>query len=174
MTQKVRRVTIVNHFRSVLLSMFLMCLAAPVLAQGANVAFGTIRQDTKLPVEVTADNLSVDQETGTAIFSGNVLIGQGDLRLSATRVLVVYRAQNKGIARLEATGGVTLVSGEDAAESERADYNIDTGTIVMSGNVLLAQGPSALSADKMSVRLSDGTAQMSGRVRTILQTGDDN
>lgn len=164
-----------KHLRSLLLlSLFVIGLAVPVSAQGANVAFGTIRQDTKQPVEVTADNLSVDQETGTAIFTGNVLIGQGDLRLSAARVLVVYRAENKGIARLEATGGVTLVSGPDAAESERADYNIDTGTIVMTGNVLLAQGPSALSADKMSVRLSDGTAQMSGRVRTILQTGGDN
>jgi lipopolysaccharide export system protein LptA len=157
-----------------LLPVFLIVFAGPLLAQGASVAFGTIRQDTKQPVEVTADNLSVDQETGTAIFTGNVMIGQGDLRLSAARVLVVYRNQNKGIARLEATGGVTLVSGPDAAESERADYNIDTGTIVMTGNVLLAQGPSALSADKMSVRLSDGTAQMSGRVRTILQTGGDN
>lgn len=163
-----------NHLRSLLLPVFLIVLAGPLLAQGASVAFGTIRQDTKQPVEVTADNLSVDQETGTAIFTGNVMIGQGDLRLSAARVLVVYRNQNKGIARLEATGGVTLVSGPDAAESERADYNIDTGTIVMTGNVLLAQGPSALSADKMSVRLSDGTAQMSGRVRTILQTGGDN
>lgn len=137
-------------------------------------AFGTIRQDTNQPVEVTADNLSVDQSTGTAIFTGNVLIGQGEMRLSAARVLVVYRAENAGIARLEATGGVTLVSGPDAAESERADYNIDDGTIVMSGNVLLAQGASALSADKMSVRLSDGTAQMSGRVKTILQTGGNN
>lgn len=163
-----------THLRSLLLPLFLMISAAPLLAQGANVAFGTIRQDTNQPVEVTADNLSVDQETGTAIFTGNVMIGQGDLRLTAARVLVVYRAENKGIARLEATGGVTLVSGPDAAESERADYNIDTGTIVMTGNVLLAQGPSALSADKMSVRLSDGTAQMSGQVRTILQTGSDN
>ncbi|WP_370399580.1 lipopolysaccharide transport periplasmic protein LptA [Sulfitobacter sp. JB4-11] len=146
----------------------------PVEAQGANVAFGTIRQDTGQPVEVTADSLEVDQDTGTAIFTGNVVIGQGEMRLSAARVLVVYRAENKGIARLEATGGVTLVSGPDAAEAERADYNIDDGTIVMTGNVLLAQGASALSADRMSVRLADGTAQMSGRVRTILQTGSDN
>lgn len=152
--------------------LLLALLAQPVLAQGTNVAFGTIRQDTNLPVEVTADNLSVDQATGTAIFTGNVMIGQGEMRLTAARVLVVYRAENKGIARLEATGGVTLVSGEDAAESERADYSIDEGTIVMTGDVLLAQGASALSADKMTVRLSDGSAQMSGRVRTILQTGD--
>jgi len=157
-----------------LLSLALMTSPLAAFAQGANVAFGTIRQDTGLPVEVTADNLSVDQATGTAIFTGNVMIGQGEMRLSASRVLVVYRAEAEGIARLEATGGVTLVSGADAAESERADYNIDDGTIVMSGNVLLAQGRNALSSDKMSVRLSDGTAQMSGRVRTVLQSGGDN
>ncbi len=157
-----------------LLPIFLLVSAVSVAAQGANVAFGTIRQDTGLPVEVTADNLSVDQATGTAIFTGNVLIGQGEMRLSASRVLVVYRADAEGIARLEATGGVTLVSGPDAAESERADYNIDNGIIVMSGNVLLAQGRNALSSDKMSVKLSDGTAQMSGRVKTVLQTGGDN
>tara|TARA_R110000787_G_scaffold25155_1_gene70779 strand:+ start:959 stop:1462 length:504 start_codon:yes stop_codon:yes gene_type:complete len=167
-------VTTVKHLRFLLLPLFLAAQTVPALAQGASVAFGTIRQDTSQPVEVTADNLSVDQSTGTAIFTGNVLIGQGEMRLSAARVLVVYRAENKGIARLEATGGVTLVSGPDAAESERADYNIDDGTIVMSGNVLLAQGASALSADRMSVRLSDGTAQMSGRVKTILQTGGNN
>ena len=154
--------------RYFLLPIFLLFSSVAVLAQGTNVAFGTIRQDTGLPVEVTADNLSVDQGTGTAIFTGNVLIGQGEMRLSAARVLVVYRDQTEGIARLEATGGVTLVSGPDAAESERADYDIDSGTIVMSGNVLLAQGRNALSSDKMSVKLSDGTAQMSGRVKTVL------
>ncbi|MBW4962409.1 LptA/OstA family protein [Sulfitobacter sp. CW3] len=157
-----------------LLPLFLLFTAVSVAAQGANVAFGTIRQDTGLPVEITADDLSVDQTTDTAIFSGNVLIGQGEMRLTAARVLVVYRAESEGIARLEATGGVTLVSGPDAAESDRADYNIDTGTIVMSGNVLLVQGRNALSSDKMSVNLSDGTAQMTGRVKTVLQTGTKN
>jgi len=167
-------VTYLTPLRSLLLCLILVLPVTPAFAQGTNVAFGTIRQDTNQPVEVTADNLAVDQDSGTAVFTGNVMIGQGEMRLSAARVLVVYRAENKGIARLEATGGVTLVSGPDAAEAERADYNIDDGTIVMTGNVLLAQGASALSADRMSVRLSDGTAQMSGRVKTILQTGNDN
>lgn len=163
-----------KYLQFLLLPLLLSLQTLPAGAQGTSVAFGTIRQDTKLPVELSADNLAVDQSTGTAVFTGNVEIGQGEMRLSAGRVLVVYRAQNDGIARLEATGGVTLVSGPDAAEAERADYNIDDGTIVMSGNVLLTQGASALSADRMSVRLSDGTAQMSGRVKTILQTGRGN
>lgn len=163
-----------TYLRFLLLPLFLVALGASVSAQGTNVAFGTIRQDTSQPVEVTSDNLSVDQATGTAVFTGNVVIGQGEMRLSAPHVLVVYLAENKGIERLEATGGVVLISGPDAAESERAEYSISDGTIVMIGDVLLDQGPNALSADKMTVQLSDGTAQMSGRVKTIIQTGSDN
>jgi lipopolysaccharide export system protein LptA len=161
----------VNILRA-LMTALLLASPAPILAQGTNVTFGTIQQDTTLPVEVTADNLSVDQSSGTAVFTGNVLIGQGDMRLSAARVLVTYRSQNAGIAKLQATGGVTLVTGADAAEAERADYNIDSGEIEMTGNVLLTQGQSALTAEKMFVNLRTGTARMSGRVKTILQTGN--
>lgn len=146
--------------------------ALPALAQGTNVAFGTIRQDTSQPVEVTADNLSVDQASGTAVFTGNVVIGQGDMRLSAARVRVVYSDGAAGISQLEATGGVTLVAGPDAAEAQRADYDIDSGTIVMTGDVLMTQGPSALTAERMTVDLRGGTARMSGRVKTILNTGN--
>jgi len=87
---------------------------------------------------------------------------------------LINRETADGIASLEATGGVTLVSGNDAAEAQRADYSIDDGTIVMRGNVLLAQGRSALSADRMTIRLRDGTARMTGNVRTRLQTGSNN
>lgn len=158
------------------IALFLVALLGPVSglwAQGASVAFGAMRQDTDAPVEVTAEQLSVDQESGTAIFTGDVVVGQGEMRLSAPRVLVVYRDGNSGIERLEATGGVTLVSGPDAAESSRADYDIDRGTIVMTGDVLLTQARSTLTADRMTVNLDDGTAQMNGRVRTVLQTGND-
>lgn len=148
-----------------------LVLATAALAQGTQVAFGTIQQDTSAPVEVSADELNVDQSTGEATFTGNVVIGQGEMRLSAARVLVIYRQDQAGIQRLEATGGVTLASGADAAESERADYDIDSGVIVMSGDVLMAQGQSALSADTMTVNLDGGTARMQGRVKTILQTG---
>lgn len=145
-------------------------------AQTTNLAFGVIQQDTSLPVEVTADSLSVSQQDGTAIFTGNVVIIQGEMRLAAPRVLVVYAEATEGqearIARLEATGGVTLVSGPDAAEADRADYNVDDGQVVMKGNVLLTQGSSALTSDQMQVDLENGTAQMDGRVKTILRGAD--
>lgn len=157
--------------KSLICVLVLSLSAIGATAQGTNVAFGSLKQDTSAPVEATADNLSVDQATGTAIFTGNVVIGQGEMRLSAPRVLVVYRANQAGIARMEATGGVTLVSGPDAAEAREADYDVDRGTIIMTGDVLLTQGQSALTAERMTVNLNDGTARMSGRVKTILQTG---
>ena len=152
--------------------LILMGLMTPLYAQGPQVAFGAIQQDTSAPVEVSAAELNVDQETGAAVFTGNVVIGQGEMRLSAPRVLVIYREDQAGIERMEATGGVTLVSGPDAAESQRADYSIDTGLIVMTGDVLLTQGQSAIASERMTVDLEDGTARMQGSVKTILQTGN--
>ncbi|MEP0963157.1 MAG: lipopolysaccharide transport periplasmic protein LptA [Roseobacter sp.] len=158
--------------RLFLLPSLILTFATSLAAQGTQVAFGTIQQNSGLPVEVTADSLSVDQTAGTALFSDNVLIVQGEMRLSADNVLVTYDSQAQGIDRIEATGNVILVSGQDAAESARADYNVDDGTILMSGNVLVTQGPAVLTSDAMTVRLDDGTAQMSGRVKTVLQTGN--
>ncbi len=163
----------VPPFHTAVLAIFFLGLGPAAWAQGASVAFGTLQQDTDAPVEVTAEELSVDQESGTAIFTGDVLVGQGEMRLSAARVLVVYKDGGSGIERLEATGGVTLVSGPDAAEAERADYNIDTGEIVMTGDVLLTQGRNVLTSDSMTVNLDGGTARMSGRVKTVLQPGGD-
>ncbi len=144
--------------------------SGPAFAQGAGFSFGLIQQDLNAPVEATADQLSVDQASGTSVFSGNVVVGQGAMRLTAAEVLVVYRSDDTGIARLEARGDVTLVSGPDAAEAEQADYNIDEGTIEMRGNVLLAQGQNVLTAERMFVNLRTGEARMSGRIKTILQT----
>ena len=161
-----------NYLRPLILSLVLTLGSASAYAQGANVAFGTFKADPTLPVEVTADSLSVNQADGSAQFDGNVLVGQGEMRLSANKVLVIYNQEAGGIERLEATGDVVLVSGPDAAEADRAEYTIDSGVIVMTGNVLLTQGQNALTSDRMTVNLTDGTANMVGRVKTILNTGD--
>lgn len=145
-----------------------LCLPTPGAAQ---VAFGSAQQDRSLPVEVTSDSLSVNQNDNTALFTGNVVIAQGEMRLSAPRVLVVYLADRSGIEALEATDGVTLVSGTDAAEALRADYNVVNGLIELRGNVLLIQTDNAITGETLVVDLNAGTAQVSGRVKTVLQPG---
>lgn len=147
-------------------------VADPARAQQTEVRFGGLRQDTSLPVEVDADSLSVDQAAGTAVFTGNVLVKQGDMRMTAEKIEVEYGEGGSGIDKLHATGGVTLVSPEDAAEAEEAVYTIAGGTVVMSGNVLLTQGNAAISGDSLTVNLKSGTGMMTGRVKTIFTPGE--
>ncbi|MTH76775.1 lipopolysaccharide transport periplasmic protein LptA [Paracoccus aestuariivivens] len=146
-------------------------LAFGAAANAQTSGFGNA-QDIKEPVEVTADNLQVDQKTGQAVFSGHVLIGQGAMRLSADRVTVTYANDDQQrISALKAEGNVTLASGDDAAEANTADYNVDSGNVVLKGDVLLTQGQSVLAGETVTVNLATGQANASGRVRSVLQPG---
>lgn len=159
-----------------MIRLIVLCAAfaftGPAMAQ-TNVALGGLTVDTAAAVEVTADSLSVDQDTGTAVFDGNVMIAQGDLRITAARVEVVYGQETSQIARLLASGGVTFVTATEAAEAQTAEYDLTSGLLVLAGEVLLTQGASAISAGQMRINVTDGTAVMDGRVRTVLQQGDD-
>ena len=148
-----------------------ICLCAGTALAQTSIDLGGVEVDTSAAIEVTADSLAVDQDTGSAVFSGNVVIGQGDLRLSAGMVEVIYVAESSAIARLIATDGVTFVTASEAAEAQDADYNVETGLLTLNGDVLLTQGASAISAETMIINLTDGTATMDGRVRTVLQQG---
>lgn len=149
----------------------LIIVPALAFAQGTNIALGGLNVDPSQPVEISADSLVVDQASGKAEFNGNVVIGQGNLRLSAGRVAVTYLADGAGISKLDATGGVTFVTETEAAEADTAVYSLTGKTITMSGNVLLTQGASAISSDKMIIDLQSNSARMDGRVKTILQQG---
>lgn len=161
--------------RAILFAAFLLVAPGFAQAQGTRLDFGGLKQDPTAPIEMASDQLQVNQTDGTAIFTGNVTIAQGEMRLSAAEVRVKYAQTDDGtanrISELEATGGVVLVNGTDAAESEEAVYSVDTGIIVMTGDVLLSQGQSALTAQSMRVDLTSGAATMEGRVRTVLKTG---
>lgn len=154
-------------------TLLLICAMVPGLAsaQGTGVSFGGLKQDTTLPVEVKADSLAVNQDDGSATFTGNVVVGQGDMRLSAAEVRVEYDPEGKAIRRLHATGGVTLASKTDAAEAKEAVYTIDEGRVVMTGDVLLTQGKSAISGQKLVINLKAGSGQMEGGVSTIFVPG---
>lgn len=151
----------------------LMILAAPAASwgEGTNLSFGGLKADTRLPVEVTAENLSVDQANGNAVFSGKVLVKQGEMRLEAATIRVEYSEGQKDINRLHATGGVLLVNATDAAEAREAVYTIATGEVVMTGDVLMTQGQIAIRGQKLVIDLKSGTGRMEGGVTTTFVPG---
>lgn len=153
----------------------LATLASWAVAEESKVPLSGMKQDSSAPLSVTADSLTVDQSTGTAIFTGNVVITQGELKLSTDRAEVLYAAGEAGkpgkIEQLLATGNVLLTTPTEAAEAEVANYSVLTSMIELTGNVVLTQNGSVLSGQKVTVNLTDGTAQAEGRVSTTFQAG---
>ncbi len=147
-----------------------LVVAMGLPASAADLAFGNSRETSNLPVQVEADELSVNQKDGTATFTGDVRISQGEMLLSAPRVHVIYSEDNKKITRLLASGGVTIVNGPDAAEAQNADYDIDAGIVLLSGSVLLTQGGNVMKGEQIAINLDAGTAQVDGRVRATLDS----
>lgn len=150
----------------------LLCLAVAPAAGigqtgGASVAFGSLKGEPSLPVEITSDRLRVSQAESTALFSGNVVVIQGVMRMTAAEMLVEYDQDGQSIERMHATGGVTLVNGPETAEAEEAVYTLATGIVVMTGDVLLTQGTSAITGSRLNVDLNTGTGLMEGRVTTV-------
>lgn len=140
-------------------------------AQGMGLSFSGLRNVRGLPVEIRADELQVNNQTGETVFSGDAVLGQGDMRLAAPVIRVFYAAAGDGrIERLEASGGVTLVTAAEAAEARDAVYEVEAGTVRMSGDVLLTQGQNVLSGDRLFVNVLTEQGRMEGRVRTIIQT----
>lgn len=154
----------------------LVALAAgavgPAAAQGTELRLGQSLQLSDAPLDITADDLEVDQANGVTVFRGNVRASQGGLRLRAGQVALEYRPRADGegqrIDRLVASGGVTLVTPGEAIEAAEATYSLSAQTLDMRGDVVFVQGENVLSGDRFAADLRAGTGRMQGRVRTII------
>jgi lipopolysaccharide export system protein LptA len=150
-----------------------VALAAGAAAQTASTG-GFRNDDPDAPVEVTAERLDLERDAGTALFTGNVVAVQGDMRLTAEWVLVEYMLNPDGtlgddIDRITARENVLLVTPEEAAEGNEAIYTLRTNQVVMTGDVILTQGGNTVAGDRLVVDMETGIGEVQGRVRTVLQ-----
>ena len=152
---------------TIIISTFLFAMQG--VAQ-TSLLLGGFDPDSDAPVEMTADKLTISQENGSAQFEGNVIIGQGDIRIAANLVVVTYLETGE-IDKLSASGGVTVASSDESAESESVEYSLKNRTLMMSGNVLFSQGKILMSANSLQIDLNTGAATVEGQVKTILSTG---
>ncbi|MEM6742778.1 MAG: LptA/OstA family protein [Pseudomonadota bacterium] len=171
--------------RATAFAALLTCLAATVAAPAfgqTESPFGSFKHDASQPIEITADSLAVDQSRETATFSGEVIAGQGALRLTAEKVVVSYGGDDGGdagrIDKLRAEGAVFLSNGTETARGAWADYDVSGGLVTMGGDVVLTQGENAIAGQTLTIDLNAGTGKISGgRVRSVFtppaQDGDD-
>ncbi|MCV6597191.1 MAG: lipopolysaccharide transport periplasmic protein LptA [Mangrovicoccus sp.] len=157
----------------------LMLWPAAVQSQGTDVRLNSVDQESRdAPVEVISNQLEVDQLAGTALFTGDVVVTQGEIRINAPEMLVQYIMLPDGsvsseVDTITANGGVLMVTPTEEAESDDAVYTPARDEVVMTGNVLLTQGPNTVNGTRLTVDVTTGEGRMEGRVRTVLQPGSD-
>ena len=93
------------------------------------------------PTQITADAVEYDMENGTAIFIGNVQVIDDRISLKADRLRAKNNPQTNEFQRITAEGNVTIVSEDRVATGDKAIYDLDAGTIVLSGKPMMREGP---------------------------------
>lgn len=147
-----------------LVAVALQCLP---LHADTGVNFAGLKTDPSAPLQVRADQLSVSQSDGAALFTGNVVMTQSDMELHASIMKVIYNKASKGIAELHASGGVTVKAGTNVAASDEAVYTVGTSGLVMTGHVILTTEQATIAGEMLTINLSTGLGTMSGgRVTT--------
>lgn len=148
----------------------MFCLLTATAHAQTSVGLGGLDVDQSTPIEAAADNLSVDQNAGKAVFTGNAVISQGNMRLSAQKIVIIY-TDGGGIDRIDAFEKVLFTSPSEEVEADIAVYTLANETMVFEKNVIFVQGPNVASSDRLTVNLATNTAVMEGRVRSIIQQG---
>jgi len=119
--------------------------------------------DSNAPVDVAADRIEVQDRADRAIFSGNVVVRQAELTLTAARLTVAYSSGGGvELRRIDATGGVTVRSPSETASGNVGIYDLDRRIITLIGDVSLVQRDAKVNGGRLTIDLDSGRAVMDG------------
>jgi len=115
------------------------------------------------PVSYAADRIELQDRQNRVVLSGDVVITQGDMRLTAARTTVAYTdAGSLRIQRIDATGGVTVTRGAETARGAAGVYDFNRRVIILTGNVALRRGGDTLNGGRLVVDLNSGLSSVDG------------
>ena len=162
-------------------------------------------QDKDQPVQIEAASLEVRDKAKTATFAGDVQVVQGDTTMKCQKLVVFYGqeigiAQNgapapdakpaptsalpgpkgaQNIRRIEARGGVTVITKDQNASGDLGVYDLIAKTITLTGNVVVSQGQNVIHGERVVVDTVTGNARVESnnqggggtpsRVRALIQ-----
>jgi lipopolysaccharide export system protein LptA len=140
-----------------------LALAAAVLASpalGAN-DFGLSKRDANAPIQVSADRFDADFNAKSGVYSGNVIVVQGDfhLRSDKVRVNVIDGKPDK----IFAYGNVVFAAPSGNATGDNGVYDVAPRLITLTGRVILNKEKNVMRGTTLTVNLATGQAQLGAK-----------
>ena len=141
--------------------------------------------NSKEPINIAADKLDYFDKEQKAIYSGNVIVVQGDTRLNASVLTILFdrntqggksssQSSNSQLRWMKGDGPVTIVSKDQVGVGNSLVYDKAKGKFFLLGNVSLSQGENVTRGDELVYDLQTGQAVVSskGRVKSRIVPGD--
>lgn len=165
----------------VILSLWSVAIAyqsawAASTAKTSQSGFGT---SSKEPIQIDADSLEVLDSEQRAIYTGNVIVKQGETTMKAAKIIVYYDRRgsassgasasapapnlvnaNTALIKVEAEGGVAIFSRDQVATGDRGIYDRTTDIVTLTGNVTLSKGQNVTRGQRLVYNVGTGIATM--------------
>lgn len=131
--------------------------------------------NSKEPISIDADKLVYYDKEHKAVYSGNVVVIQGDTKMTCTAMTVFLDhaptqgakpttdgqpgpTADSGVKRLEAAGPVTVISKTQVATGDNGSYDKGEGKVWLIGHVTLSDGQNVTKGDKLTYDLKTAEA----------------
>ncbi|MGI5922818.1 MAG: hypothetical protein GX945_05290 [Lentisphaerae bacterium] len=119
-------------------------------------------------LSISADHMEMHLDGHTAELSGNVLIEDSTMKLSAEKMMVYLDDDNK-LQRVNATGNVTVrkLDGSESATGDTGSYDAKDDMIVLEGNCVILQGKNAIRGNRAIYNRKDQVIKLERATLTI-------
>ena len=120
------------------------------------------------PIQIESDQLKVQDEKGTATFTGNVKVVQGQTTMQSGH-MTVYYAKDGGspatgtsrIDRIDVGGKIYIRSENQEATADRGVFDMKTEVVELTGDrVILSEGNNVFVGCKLTVFMKTGEAKL--------------
>jgi|EndMetStandDraft_9_1072997.scaffolds.fasta_scaffold00535_11 lipopolysaccharide transport protein LptA/LPS export ABC transporter protein LptC len=164
--------------------------------QQSTASFG---RDARQPVDVTAQQLYINDTDRVALFTGNVVAVQGDTTLKAPELRIAYEGKaadsltsgqaksgasegGSRLSRMLASNGTVITMGTDRRiAADQADFDAKADTALFLGNVLVNQQKNVLQGRRLFVDRKNNKSRLDspaeggqpvGRITAMLVQGE--
>lgn len=151
-------------------------LAVTLLCSMFAMQANALPSDANQPIKLLADRATYSERTGVTSYSGDVVITQGTLKLTASN-LTVNLSNGRSIQTAVATGSpatmqqiVTQEKGMARGQANEIVYNAQNGIVTLKGNARLTQNGASFSGNiiRYSLKVGDVEATAGGSQRVEL------
>ena len=124
------------------------------------------KHNSKAPLEITSDEMNIDQEHGVIHFKGDVKVIQDKMTLTS-KIMHAYfhkkqEANEPDIYKIEVEGNVHIITPKEKAKGDKGFYKVKEEYLELIGHVALQKEDTLVTGNKLTYSAKKGESSVTG------------